>query len=48
VSKEYKVISERYLEDLVKFLNQDHEEGWEVAAYVQEFGVTKILLEREK
>lgn len=45
--KEYKVICEKYLEDLAKFLNASSEEGWSVVAYVQEFAVTKILLERE-
>lgn len=47
-SKEYKVICEKYLENLAEYLNQHSDEGWEVAAYVQEFAVTKILLERDK
>lgn len=45
--KEYKVIHEKYLEDLATYLNQHSSENWSVVAYVQEFALTKILLERD-
>lgn len=47
IRKEYKVISEKYIEHLMSDLNQHGDEGWSVVLYVQEFGVTKVLLERE-
>lgn len=45
--KEYRVLSEKYIEHLMKELNAHGDEGWSVVLYVQEFGVTKVLLERE-
>lgn len=45
--KEYKVISDRFVEHLVEQLNQHGTEGWTIAAYVQEFALTKIILERD-
>jgi len=46
--KEYKVISDRYVEHLVDELNKHAEEGWIVTAYLQEFGLTKFVVEKEK
>jgi len=45
---EYKVISDRYVEHLVEELNKHAEDGWEVTAYLQEFGLTKFVLQRER
>lgn len=46
--KEYKVVSNKYLEHTAEELNKEEHEGWSVSAYTQEYGVTKILLERDK
>jgi len=46
--KEYKVISDRYVEHLVEELNKMAVEGWSITAYLQEFGLTKFVLEKEK
>lgn len=46
--KEYKVISQKHPEWLVDELNAHSSDGWDIAAYFQEFGVTKFVLEREK
>lgn len=48
MAKEYKVISGKYLEHIVDELNKEEHKGWNVSAYTQEFGVTKVLLEKEK
>lgn len=48
MTKEYIVISHKYLEDSAKELNKRGNEGWAIVAYTQEFASTKILLEREK
>lgn len=45
--KEYKILSDKYLEHLMQVLNEHGDEGWSVVLYLQEFGVTKVLLERE-
>ena len=45
--KEYKFLSDKYVEHLVEELNAHGGEGWSIAMYNQEYGVTKIILERE-
>lgn len=45
--KQYKVVTEKYIEHLMEELNNHGGEGWSVVLYLQEFGVTKVLLERE-
>lgn len=46
--KEYKILIEKVVEKLADDLNAHGDEGWSVVLSVQEFGVTKILLERVK
>lgn len=46
--KEYKILNEKTIEALCKDLNDHGDEGWSVVLSVQEFGYTKILLERNK
>lgn len=48
MTKEYTVISHKFLEDSAKELNKIGNEGWVIVAYTQEFATTKILLERDK
>lgn len=47
MKKEYKLVSAKYLEHMVDDLNRHGDEGWSISAYLQEFGVTKVILERE-
>lgn len=48
VNKEYKLVSAKYLEHMIEDLNNHGNEGWSISAYLQEYGVTKVILEREK
>lgn len=48
ILKEYKTISERTIEQLAADLNAHGDEGWSVVLSIQEFGCTKILMERLK
>lgn len=45
--KEYKLLIGKFVEHLVDELNAHGDEGWSIAMYNQEFGVTKVVLERE-
>lgn len=44
--KEYKVISAKWVEELLPLLNNEYKD-WNIVAYFQEHAVTKILLEKE-
>lgn len=44
--REYKLITEKFIEKLVEDLNTYGADGWSIAMYNQEFGVTKVVLER--
>lgn len=44
---EHKVISGRYIEQLVEALNQHGLDGYHVVGTIQEQGLVKLLLERE-
>lgn len=46
--KEYKILEERTIGQLVEDLNAHGDEGWAVIMSIQEYGVTKVVLEREK
>jgi hypothetical protein len=48
MAKEYRVISDKWIEPLIPELNKASEEGWAVTYMLQEHAVTKIILEREK
>lgn len=48
MKKEYKILSEKYIEDLLEDLNAHGDEGWSVSLSTTEYGVTKVILEREK
>lgn len=45
--KEYKVVSDRYIEHLVDTLNEHGNEGWTVVTTIQEQGTVKVILERD-
>lgn len=47
MKKEYKLLSEKYIERLLDDLNAHGGEGWSISMYNQEFGMTKVVLERE-
>lgn len=40
------VITDRFVEHLLESLNTEYK-NWDIIAYFQEMGVTKILLEKE-
>lgn len=46
--KEYKMLEDRTLKELMDDLNNHADEGWTVILSVQEYGYTKVLLERVK
>lgn len=48
LGKEFKVISDRTVDHLPKTLEEHSSDGWEIEAYFQEYGVTKILISRNK
>ena len=48
MKKEFKVISEKTIELLEDDLNSHGSEGWTIVLSIQEYGYTKVLLEREK
>jgi hypothetical protein len=45
--KEYRLLENKYLERLLEELNEHGSDGWSIALYIQEYGVTKVILERE-
>jgi hypothetical protein len=47
MAKEYKVISDLWIEKLLPDLNKASKEGWTVTYMLQEHAVTKIILEKE-
>lgn len=47
MQKEHKLLEDRTVNHLVDKLNEAGADGWSICMYVQEFGVTKIVLERE-
>lgn len=45
--KDYKVVTAKWVDELVETLKNESKDGWSVVAYFQEHAVTKILLEKD-
>lgn len=47
MAKDYKVVTAKWVDELLEDLKKHSKDGYSIVAYFQEHAVTKILLEKD-